>query len=486
MTLMLGRPMRILPEHIRTTNMSQDDAAEWNSATSYTVGQRVILAAERKLYECVQAHSNKTPASSANIGTFWVVVSSTNMYKPFDFSTALPAVGPTAPSGSAVSIWYQLRPDRPRNAIAALGVLGGRVAISTIKQDGTRRNQLNRSEEFANAYWTKNNSTIGQNFARDPWFGIQADALIETISTGIHNIQADTYSFVSGTSYTLSIYAKRLGSSTRNLRLFFPSAQFASAAGVFDIVNGTVVSGASPISIEDVGEGWYRCSITRTASSSGSGVAADFALTNGTDPSYLGTLQGMFITGAMMNVGGTLLPYQYTLDTYIGTYSNVRNKLIVYDAGDPDSNPAGDVIFTGLDTGSGDTINITITKSSATPPEVREILVMGVEPMGLLIEPHDGTILDFSRKDRNEFGDVTLIPRGTADRQTYTFRIPREFRAAYRDLMKSIRARPHFWYSANDEDNLLGLDTFGFWTEYTDSLTLLDEVFPTVTVESVS
>jgi hypothetical protein len=129
-----------------------------------------------------------------------------------------------------------------------------------------RVNLQTYSEQFNNAVWTKTRSSITADATTSPDGTVNADKLVEdTTASNTHEMTVSA-SFTSGTAYTLSIYAKQAG---RNVRIYFPSSVFGSAfSAIFNLSTGvatTVVTG-TVASITNVGIGWYRFSITHTAS----------------------------------------------------------------------------------------------------------------------------------------------------------------------------------------------------------------------------
>ena len=57
------------------------DHAEWSSATAYSIGDRVMIAATHQTYEALTAHTNKPPASNA---ADWLPLGATNRWRMFD------------------------------------------------------------------------------------------------------------------------------------------------------------------------------------------------------------------------------------------------------------------------------------------------------------------------------------------------------------------------------------------------------------------
>ena len=176
--------------------------------------------------------------------------------------------------------------------------------------DGTIRrtpwNLLQQSEDFSNAYWTKLDSTISTNTTTSPDGTLTADKLIDDSDNTTHYV-TNIGNFTIGTTYKLSIYAK---ASEKNWIAIGFNNQSNSLAW-FNLSSGTVGTAQSSISstsIQSVGNGWYRCSITCTAIllnpyPSFIVANADNTLAYGGDG-----VSGIFIWGSQINEG-SLLPY---------------------------------------------------------------------------------------------------------------------------------------------------------------------------------
>jgi hypothetical protein len=166
-----------------------------------------------------------------------------------------------------------------------------------------RVNALVHTEAFDNAAWTKVDATITANAAIAPDATTTADKLVEAATTAEHAV-FQSPSYVSGVSYTFSIAAKSVERSFVYLQL--GSAAFGTATGAwFNLTTGLVGSTAnSPTtSITALGDGWYRCSITKTATSSSTAATViETAATDGVK-SYTGDgTSGIYIWGADLRV----------------------------------------------------------------------------------------------------------------------------------------------------------------------------------------
>jgi len=111
----ITKPLPITDAMLISTNIAENDYAAWSAATTYAIGQRVILTSTHKIYESLQnTNLNNDPTTSP---TWWIEVSATNRWKCFDSSNSTRTVA----SGAApTTITYTLRPGQ---AITSIGIL---------------------------------------------------------------------------------------------------------------------------------------------------------------------------------------------------------------------------------------------------------------------------------------------------------------------------------------------------------------------------
>ena len=174
-----------------------------------------------------------------------------------------------------------------------------------VEQQST--NLLQRSDDFSNAYWdVKSNSSITANTIVSPDGTLNADKLVENTANGQHWVGSagSGATITSGVTYTLSLYAKQaergylaLQGDAGGGRLGVPT--------VFNLTDGTVfsVGAGTTAAISSVGNGWYRCVVIATASSTGTAYPY-FGLRQNSSPaavSYTGDgWSGLFIWGAQL------------------------------------------------------------------------------------------------------------------------------------------------------------------------------------------
>ena len=158
-------------------------------------------------------------------------------------------------------------------------------------------NLLTYSEQFDNASWNKTNSSITANTIVAPDGTLTGDKLVEDTANSRHWVGKST-SLVANTVYTLSVYLK---AAERTTATFGPlnTSNWATTHNVFvNLANGTITS-AGTATIQSVGNGWYRVSVTNTFGSSNAsgGMIVDIQATSG----YQGDgTSGIYIWGAQL------------------------------------------------------------------------------------------------------------------------------------------------------------------------------------------
>lgn len=166
-------------------------------------------------------------------------------------------------------------------------------------------NLAEQSETFDNASWVKQSSTITANTTTAPNGTTTADTLNATTAqySGIYQSLGTLPTNV----YTYSIYAK----AGTNSFVYLLGQGNPSQIAIFNLSTGVITSTSNvdSASIENVGNGWYRCQIQKT----GTGIEMFVGFSNiaNTTPTASGTV---FIWGAQFNIGSTAKPYFPTTD----------------------------------------------------------------------------------------------------------------------------------------------------------------------------
>ena len=184
-----------------------------------------------------------------------------------------------------------------------------------VGSDGVLRsavtNLLLRSEEFNDASWGKTGSTVTANATTAPNGTLTADKIVEDNSNGTHVVSQ--FIPVSGTSYVYSVYAK----ASERTKLVFSGGGFAAQGftATFNLSNGTLdANTGSKASIVAVGDNWYRCIVSFTASNATT-FAWNLADASGSN-TYLGNnTSGLFLWGAQLEQSATVGEYIPTTST---------------------------------------------------------------------------------------------------------------------------------------------------------------------------
>jgi hypothetical protein len=190
---------------------------------------------------------------------------------------------------------------------------GGTAGCPALLVEPSAQNSLLQSETF-NTTWTPlglnafgSGSVANSTGTTDPFGGTNSDYIQENSASGTHVILQTATGQVSGTTVTLSCFVK---SAERTQMNFLNNggglgnATFNLTAGTATLVNGVSAS------IQNYGNGWYRCGLTYTPTVSGNfNVQIRLADASG-NTSYTGTgTSGLYIFGAQVETGSIATSY---------------------------------------------------------------------------------------------------------------------------------------------------------------------------------
>lgn len=120
------RPTTITDSILISSSVPENDYPQWDSATTYNAGDKVIVVAEHKIYEALKTTTNESPSTNP---LSWLNIASTNRWAMFDekvgtVSSAISNITLTLNPGIATGI-----------AILGLsGVLSVYVKMTTIEE----------------------------------------------------------------------------------------------------------------------------------------------------------------------------------------------------------------------------------------------------------------------------------------------------------------------------------------------------------------
>jgi hypothetical protein len=204
---------------------------------------------------------------------------------------------------------------------AALGVL----------VEEARTNLLTYSEQFDNADWTKNATTVTANAVVSPDGVTSADKVLENGTTGTHWIfQSKTTTAV---ATTFSVYMKAAERSWGMMRLRDSATNDRYAW--FNLSTGAVgtVQTNLTASMTDVGNGWYRCVATISAAVAGTNPCVAGPASADNTVSYTGVLgDGIYLWGAQLEAGAFATSYIPTTNNPLGVTRAADNISILTSA----------------------------------------------------------------------------------------------------------------------------------------------------------
>ena len=163
------------------------------------------------------------------------------------------------------------------------------------------RNLFTNSNDFANASWLKQNTSITANSIVSPDGTQNASKFIPNSTNAFHGIYSGATNYYANNIF--SVYAKKGEYNYLILQDQYSSAFY----NIFNLDSGTIVSGTNG-TITSVGNGWYRISVKFTAPAGL--VYPTITIAPSTSASYLGdNTSGGYLYGAQIEQAITLTEY---------------------------------------------------------------------------------------------------------------------------------------------------------------------------------
>lgn len=293
------------------SSLSAQGSANYQGAWTskgYTLGQ-TVSDANGVRWLCKLTH---TTAQSASEGTYWTIaipyvgaignINSPLLDMPLKNSLAMKSGVGSATFTRASTATYI---DR-YGVLKTASVDEPRFEKEGYLNEGSITNLLTYSEQFDNAVWIKSGVTATSNTVDtiDPYGTNVADVLLSTATTAWHQFSPASITITSGTTYSMSIFAKAGTFST--LQIVPNGTNFGTGYANFNLTDGTISaqSGLTNASITPLSNGWYRCTVVAIAIATGTG-AVYYSIQNSPTAaraaSYLGAItDSIYIFGAQL------------------------------------------------------------------------------------------------------------------------------------------------------------------------------------------
>jgi hypothetical protein len=241
--------------------------------------------------------------------------------------------------------------------------------------------------------------------------------------------------------------------------LTLPSAAFPGTPTIaVDLATGAILSGptdgtggVSAVLLND----FYRIRITATADATVTAAGGLIVMLSGTSSSYTGNLSTIRIFGAQVDIGA-MTDYQW-----------IRGVLqygdLAYNVTQSTTTLAGaastELVWSNLPAQAGDYLAFAIYANSGTA-QVGEIVPGFSYPVGQLVVPSKTEVIDFSRQERDDFGNITIIRRGFAVEGQYTIMLNAEDLRQIREFLAFLRGVTCVFYDDEVPDGY-GLTVLG-------------------------
>ncbi|TFL16442.1 hypothetical protein [Jannaschia formosa] len=125
-------------------------------------------------------------------------------------------------------------------------------------------------------------------------------------------------------------------------------------------------------------------------------------------------------------------------------------------------------IFTGLPIYTGVEVEITISSGGTTA--VGQIVLGRDQVLGTTMPGTGIGIEDFSRKERDIFGNAVLVERPFAQTTDFQFTFPTDGARRVAGILARLRAKPAVYY-AGDGTSMFGTTIYGFYRDFSIPLT---------------
>jgi hypothetical protein len=479
------------------TNIPETDYAVWAAGTTYARGAFVISTTTHTVYRSlvdgnigvnpdVEAVAFADPLIIDPATRRWQIFSATNRWRLFDKK-------PSVPATRADNIQVTLAPAQIVGGLAGFGIDAVSVEVVVESPGLLRRNLGQRSEDLANAYWTKAGTTIES--AAIETDAVVLDKLVETTVNAEHYIRSNNIPATAGT-YVQSMFYHE--SSDRDITL--RPVHFGDTVATSQVTFFNATKTLGPISgrgiaatAEYIGEGLWRLSLTFTVTTAAN-IQLGAQMTNPGN-SYLGDgTSGAFIGGMQLDFG-SLTDYQWIVDAatwdkevYRRVIPMQDNSVVVdwYTYFFEPIIPLTEFAFIDIPPYGDAEITVTISNPGGIAA-CGQLVVGSVRPIGLgTIAPGSGfNGYDFSFVEQDEFGNLTTIRRAATRVSQFEILVDNETLSGIDTLLRGLRGGTPAVWIGDDNPNKAALN-YGFYLGYADRYLNNRESILTIQVQGIA
>jgi hypothetical protein len=180
------------------------------------------------------------------------------------------------------------------------------------------QNLLTYSQDFSNAAWGKQFTTVTADSTTAPDGTATADSMFETADTGDHYVRRSITGLAANTTYTVSVRIKDLGGRNFRIRVLDTDNTSNGYFARFSPSLGTIVTAATNVgagtgataSITADSNGFYVVTLSGNAGATCTKYTVDFFSDSGTTTSFAGDVtKGVILWGASLNLSTTAFDY---------------------------------------------------------------------------------------------------------------------------------------------------------------------------------
>ena len=167
-------------------------------------------------------------------------------------------------------------------------------------------NLVTYSSDYTQSVWTKTNSTVTAATNISPDGTLNAQSLTDNSTNDVHRFSANqSFTGTAAGANTFSVYLKAGTIGFARLQFIGGSSNSTNIQCGINLTTGafgtpTFNSGTGTFSSVNVGNGWWRCSVTATMTGAGVSNILVYTVPDTTTVSYVGTGQNIFVWGAQV------------------------------------------------------------------------------------------------------------------------------------------------------------------------------------------